>query len=360
METIKKLFNSEKFSKQFSSIVAILFGFVVGAVVLLAFGYNPVTAYEKLITGAFSSPRNIGNILLIATPYIIVGLSAAYGFRAGVVNIGISGQMYFGGLCTVVVGALVDLPSFIHPIAAIGAGVLGGALWAFIPALMKLKLGTSEIFTTIMMNYISLHLVVYASKKIVPSDVAVQSARVKDSALIRSDAISSLFGGSYVNIGIFIALIAAFVYIIYFGKTVSGYKMKAVGNNPNAAKYAGINTNVNAFLSLVISGAIAGLAAGVFYTGYTTHLELGALPTYGFDGITVALIGANGGIGIIFAGLLFGVMYAGGAFMSVAAGVPSEIVSIILALVIYFAAATTYIQNNYEKLLRKLRGGKNG
>ncbi len=360
MDIIKKLFKTENVDSRISTIIAILLGFLIGAVVLLSFGYNPVTAYTTLISGAFSTPRNIGNILLVATPYIIVGLSAAYGFRAGVVNIGISGQMYFGGLCTVIAGNLLSLPPVIHAIVAISAGVVGGALWALIPAIMKLKLNTSEIFTTIMMNYIALHGVVYFSKQIIPSEFEVKSAVINSNASIRSEWISSLFSGSYVNYGIIIAVIAAIIYSIYFNKTVSGYKMKAVGNNVNAARYAGINTNVNAFFSLVISGAIAGLAAGVFYTGYTDHLDLGTLPSYGFDGITVALIGANGGLGIIFAGLFFGLMSVGGSFMSVSAGVPSEIVSIILALVIYFAAATNYIQTNFSKIVSKFRRGSDG
>ncbi len=358
MDIMKKLINNENIYDVAIKILTILVGFLFASVLLILCGYNPVVAYATLFKGAFSNIKSIGDILLRATPFIITGLAAAYGFKAGVINIGISGQMYVGGFFAVMAGVLLDLPQVIHIPVVLICGIIGGMAWSIIPAFMKYKLRTSEVFTTIMMNYIALWSVQYFSRLIIPSQYETRSAVINDSASLRNPLLSNLFGGSYVNLGFIIAIIATIIYYIYFEKTKAGYEMKAVGLNLNAAKYAGINIKFNSFMSLVISGGLAGLAGGVFYCGYTNNIELGVLPPYGFEGITIALMGSNGAIGIILSSLFFGMMSVGASFMSATAKIPNELVNVIIAMIIYFSAATIYFKDNLESIVNNFKRRK--
>ncbi len=358
MDIMKKLIDNKTFLDVAIKILTILVGFLFSSILLLLCGYSPVAAYTTLLQGAFNNMKSIGDILLRATPFIMTGLAAAYGFKTGVINIGISGQMYVGGFFAVMAGVLLELPSIIHIPIVIIAGILGGMLWATIPAFMKFKLNTSEVFTTIMMNYIALWVVQYFSRLIIPSEYEIRSASINETASLRNEFLSSIFGGSYVNLGFIIAIIFAIIFYIYFEKTKAGYEMKAVGSNINAAKYAGINIKFNSFMSLIISGGLAGLAGTLFYCGYTNNIELGVLPPYGFEGITIALMGSNSPIGIVFVSLFFGLMSVGASFMSAIAKIPNELVSVIIAIIIYFSAATIYFKDNLESIVNNLKRRK--
>jgi simple sugar transport system permease protein len=164
--------------------------------------------------------------------------------------------------------------------------------------------------------------------------------------------LTNLFNGSSINLGIFIAIIAAIVVWWILEKTTFGFELKAVGLNKDAAKYAGIHVNRNIVLSMMISGALAGLAGATFYLGFTNNVKIGELPSLGFDGIAVALLGVNTPLGVVLSALLFGVMNAGKGFMQASTKVPNELVQIIMAVIIFFAAATQLIRLMIKKVVK--------
>ncbi len=339
-------------------ILSVLLGFLVGAIIMLISGKDPINAYLWLFKGAFKGMLSgnlarLGDMILASTPLILTGLSVAFAFRTGLFNIGVTGQMLFGGFVAVLIGATVDLPRLILVPLAVLAAMLMGAVWGIIPGLLKAKYRIHEVVVTIMMNYTALWLVQYFSKLIIPGHFDTESQPIKESASLRTEWMTDVFDGSSVNMGIFLALIAVLVVWFILEKTAFGFELKAVGFNPEASKYAGMKVNRNIILSMMIAGGLAGLAGAAYYIGYTDHIPLGRLPSYGPDGIAVALLGLNAPVGVLFSSLLFGLMSVGKGLMSIRAKVPEELVQIIIGIIIYFAAANLLIRNWIVKLINR-------
>lgn len=293
--------------------------------------------------------------MLTTTTLILTGLSVAFAFRTGLFNIGASGQMLMGGFAAVLIGVKLKLPAIIHIPLAVVCAVIAGALWAFLPGLIKAKYKINEVVTTIMMNYIALWSVYYFVPAYIPGSINTESKVINDSASLRVEWISKLFNGSYVNIGLILALLSAVLVWWILEKTTFGYELKAVGFNMDASKYSGMNVSRNIVFSMMISGALAGLAGATFYIGYANNIKIGVLPSQGYDGIAVSLLGLNNPYGVVLAALLFGFMNAGSLFMSSAANVPNELVSTIIAIIIYFAATSLMFQKWLEKIQRLFR-----
>lgn len=325
--------------------ISILLGFIIGALVILLSGKNPIVAYAALIQGAFGSLSKIGDTLLYSTTLILTGLSVAFAFKTGLFNIGASGQMLIGGFTATVIGIYgVGLPRIVVlPLAVLGA-IVAGAIWAGIPGMLKAKYRVHEVVTTIMMNWIAYWSVYYFVPVMIPGEFDTESANVAAKALLRTDWLSNIFGGSYVNLGLILALLTALLIWFVLEKTTFGYELKAVGFNPDAAKYAGMKVNRNIIYSMMIAGALAGLAGATYYLGYTSNIKMGVLPTQGFDGIAVSLLGLNGPLGVVLAALLFGFMNAGKLSMQIRSGVPNDLVPIIIATIIFFAATNEMIK----------------
>lgn len=346
---------AKKQNKILIPVLSVVLGFIVGAVIILLSGRNPLTAYAWLFRGAFQGIfsgdfKRFGDTLLQMTPLILSGLSVAFAFKTGLFNIGVSGQMLFGGFLAVYVGVTVDLPRLILLPFAILIAILGGALWALVPGLLKSKFRIHEVVVSIMMNYTALWVVQALSKALIPGNYNTESAPIKESASLRADWMDNLFNGSSLNLGIFLAFAAVFIVWLILDKTTFGYELKAVGFNPEASKYAGMKVDLNIILSMAISGALAGLAGASYYIGYTNHIPLGRLPQYGFDGIAVSLLGLNSPIGVIFSSLLFGIMTVGKGLMKINAGVQEELVQIIIGIIIYFSAASLLIKTLIERM----------
>ncbi|UFU01093.1 ABC transporter permease [Radiobacillus kanasensis] len=325
-------------------IISVLLGLLAGAIIMLVFGYNPVEGYIALWNGAFGSNYFFGETIRQVTPYIFTGLSIAFAFRAGLFNIGAEGQVIVGWLASVWVGAAFDAPMIIHLPLAIIAAALAGALWGFVPGLLKAKLGVHEVIITIMMNYIALH-VSNALIRDVLTDSGDSTDQIKESASLASNWLMELTGYSRLHYGIILALFAAFFVWFLLEKTTRGYELRSVGYNQHASEYAGMNVGRNIILSMVISGGIAGLAGameGLGTFGYMpTH---SAFTNLGFDGIAVALLGGNNAFGVVIAAFLFGVLKIGALNMPTAAEVPSELVEIVIALIIFFVASSYIIR----------------
>jgi simple sugar transport system permease protein len=336
--------NLNRYMNLLIPIIAIILGLLCGAIIMLVSGYDPIAGYSALWYGIFGEPYYIGETVRQVTPYILTGLAVAFAFRTGLFNIGVEGQVIVGWLAAVWVGIAFELPMFIHlPLAIIVAG-LAGAFWGFIPGFLKAKFKVHEVIVTIMMNYVALH-VTNALIRDVITDNADKTDKVFPSASLRSEFFENITDFSRMHYGIFIAIIAAFFMWFLLEKTTKGYELRAVGFNHDAAHYSGMNVNKNIILSMVISGAFAGVAGAMEGLGTFEYVSVkGGFTGIGFDGIAVALIGGNTAIGIIFAAALFGGLKIGALNMPSEAGVPNELVEIVIALIIFFVASSYFIR----------------
>ncbi len=342
----------------FVPFLSVLLGFAAGAIVMLLSGHNPLTAYHALLKGAglLGHVKRFGDTLLQMTTLILTGLSIAFAFRTGLFNIGAAGQMLMGGFVAVLIGVKCELPKIIHLPLAVLAAALAGALWAWLPGLLKARYRISEVVITIMMNWIAYWSVYYFVPAWIPGHFNTESMPIHPTASLRVGWLSRLFDGSYVNLGLFIALAAAIVVWWILEKTVFGYELKAVGFNPHAAEYAGMQVSRNMILSMMIAGTLAGLAGATYYLGYADNLKIGVLPAQGLDGIAVALVGLNTPGGVILAAFLFGLMNAGKLFMQGATDVPNELVPSIIATIIFFAATNLMLKGWLARLARRKEG----
>ncbi|WP_096156258.1 MULTISPECIES: ABC transporter permease [Bacillus] len=341
------------------SLLAVLFGLIAGAILMALTGHNPFLGYQYLFEGGLKNISRIGNTLATATPLIFTGLSVAFAFRTGLFNIGAAGQMLFGGFCATAVGLSISAPQPILVGLMVLAGFLGGAAWAFIPGILKAKFNVHEVVSTIMMNWIAYWTIYYAVPAYFKGEfLETESKKLPDGATLRVGFLTDLFGGSYVNLGLFVAAIAVIVVAFIINKTTLGYELKAVGYNRDAAEYAGIAVNRGIVTSMLISGGLAGLGGMAQYTGNATSMQIGILPTQGFDGIAVALLGANTAVGVLFAAIFFGILYSGRGFMNAMTDIPPEIADSIIAIIIYFAAASILIERLVTYVLKKRRNKK--
>jgi general nucleoside transport system permease protein len=345
--------NSSRLNQFLVPVMAVLLGMIVGSIVMIISGYNPVAGYSALVYGAFGDPYYIGETIRQTTPYILSGIAVAFAFRTGLFNIGVEGQLIVGWLAAVWVGVSFDLPKVIHLPLAILAAALAGALWAFIPGILKAYLRVHEVIITIMMNYIALH-VTNAIIRSVLSDKGFKSKPVHESASLRSDFLDAITYHSTLHYGIIIAIIGAIIMWFLLEKTTKGFELRAVGFNQHASQYAGMNVKRNIIVSMVISGAFAGVAGAMEGLGTFGNISTKAGFTgIGFDGIAVALIGGNNAFGILLSALLFGALKVGALEMPSSADVPTELVDIIIALIIFFVASSYIIR----LLLSRLQKG---
>ena len=209
--------------------------------------------------------ERVGNTLATATPLILTGLSVAFAFRTGLFNIGAAGQMLIGGLCATAVGLTLVLPKPLLLTVMVAAAILGGAAWGLVPGLLKAKFNVHEVVATIMMNWISYWTVYY----VVPAYykgayLETESRKIPDAASLKVEWLTDLFGGSYINLGLFLAIVSVIVIAFIIDRTTFGYELKAVGFNRHASEYAGIKANRSIIISMMIAGALAGLGERPF------------------------------------------------------------------------------------------------
>ncbi len=339
------------------SLLAVVLGLLGGAVLMLVTGNNPFEGYAYLFQGGLMSIERIGNTLATATPLILTGLSVAFAFKTGLFNIGAAGQMLFGGFCATAVGLTLQLPKPALLTVMLIAAILGGALWALIPGILKARFNVHEVVSTIMMNWIAYWTVYYAVPAYFKGEfLETESRSIPEAASLRVGWLSSIFGGSYINLGLFIAIIAVAVIAFILNRTVMGYELKAVGFNRHGAEYAGISVNRSIILSMMIAGGLAGLGGAAHYMGNAFNIQIGVLPSQGFDAIAVSLLGANSPLGVLGAAIFFGILYSGRGYMNAMTNIPPEIADTIIATIIYFAATSILIERVLDRFQRRKRG----
>ncbi|CAM2806225.1 nucleoside transport system permease protein [Streptococcus acidominimus] len=351
---------SKKMQQIAVPIISVILGLVLGAIIMLIFGYDPLWGYEGLFQIAFGSVKNIGEILRAMGPLILIGLGFTVASRAGFFNIGLSGQAYSGWIAA---GwfALTnpDLPRPIMIIMTIIISILVGGIAGAIPGILRAYLGTSEVIVTIMMNYIILFGGNAIVQHVFPKSImrtTDSSIYVSSNATYQSEWLGALTNNSRLNIGIFFAFIAVVIIWFLLNKTTLGFEVRSVGLNAYASEYAGMSAKRTIILSMVISGALAGLGGvveglGTFENVYVQSSSL----AIGFDGMAVSLLASNHPIGIIFAAFLFAVLNVGAPGMNIA-GIPPELVKVVTASIIFFVGAH-YLIERFIKPKKQVKGG---
>ena len=338
-------------------VVAVVLGLIAGALLMVLTGNDAIEGYQYLFAGGLMNLERIGNTLAMATPLILTGLSVAFAFRTGLFNIGTPGQVLIGGLVSTMVGLSVGLPKPLLLALMTLAAIAGGAIWGVIPGLLKARFNVHEVVSGIMMNWIAYWVTYYLVPAYFKGSYETESRHIGNVASLKVDWLTTLFAGSYINLGIFFAGLAVVFVAILLDRTVLGYQLKAVGFNRHAAEYAGISVNRNIVLSMMIAGALSGLGGTALYTGYASSMQIGVMPSQGFDGIAVALLGATTPIGVVGAALFFGILQSGKGFMNAMTDIPPEIGDTIIACIIYFAATSVLINNLIERAKRRIASG---
>jgi general nucleoside transport system permease protein len=353
---------TDRTEKTLLPLISVALGFILGSAVILLTGRSPIVMFSAMIkavsgidltTGQSFNPRYIGEFIIQSMPIIMTGLAFAFASRTGLFSIGAEGQLMAGSVAATTVALLLHAPKFIHLPLVLLAAILAGAIWGGIPGFLKARFNVHEVVVTIMLNYVAFHfnnfmmLTVFESKDRYKTDFFPETALLKDKFL------EGITNGSRLNWGFVPVVLALLIFWFIINKTTFGYSLRAVGYNKEAARYAGMKVNRNIVLSMMIAGAFAGLAGAVITTGtFSFGRALPAAEGYGFDGIAVALVGANGAGGILFAGLLFGMLKAAQPLMQ-SQGIPKEIVGIIQASIVLFVAMQYGIKIVIEKLRRK-------
>ncbi|MBR0576154.1 ABC transporter permease [Proteiniclasticum sp. BAD-10] len=355
--SLKSITGNKGFSSFTAALLAIVLGLVFGFIVMLAAdSANAVAGFSNIMAGGF---RRIGDVFYFATPILMTGLAVGFAFKMGLFNIGASGQYTMGMFFALYVGFMVDLPSSIHWVVAIIAGMIGGMLWGIIPGIFKALLNVNEVITSIMFNYIGMYLV---DMWIQGNGTMYISSKTRTNYLPATVQIPSLgIKGSNVNVSIILAVIIGVLLYIVLQKTTFGYELKATGFNKTAADYAGMNGKRNIILTMAIAGALAGLggafailAPSAIPGSSMTYEPINIIASAGFNGIAVALLGNSHPLGIIFSSIFVSHIQRGGTLASLQ-GYKPEIIDVVIAVIIYFSAFALVMNSALGKFIKNRR-----
>lgn len=332
-------------------IIAVLLALVAGAILLLILDANPIEAYATMIDGAFGSQANLFRTLTRATPLLIIAIGICIAFRGGVTNIGAEGQVFIGAITatsfSLGLGASFP-PALLAPLTLI-VGFLAGAFWGAIPGFLKARFEVNEILSTVMMNEIAVQILLFlmAGPMLDPEQIAA-GTRVPQTAEVPEAAwLARLAPPSQLHVGLFVGLVMAVVIYVLLWRTSIGYRIRAVGQNKDAARYAGMSVSRYVVLSLVLSGGLAGLAGAVELTGITHRVVEGFAVGYGFSGIVVALFGRLHPLGAIPSAFLFGALLVGADKMQRSMQVPAATVTALQGLIVIFVVSSEFFVRRY-------------
>ncbi len=318
------------------------------------------SAYEAMFRGAVYNPDGAGAVqriypltetLTVATPLVLAGLGVAVAFRAGLFNIGAQGQLLVGAALAAWVGFAWQLPPGVHLLAVIAAGALGGAVWGGIVGLLKARTGAHEVILTIMLNYIALNLVAWLLTR--PAFLRPGSTNPVSPQLAETAMLPPLLGEQFrLHWGFVLAVLATVVVAWVLKRSTIGFELRAVGANPRAARTAGISVTRGFVVVMILAGALAGLAGVAQVAGTERALTAGVAASFGFDAITVALLGRSRPWGTFFAGLLYGAFRAGGVTMQSMTGTNIDIVLVVQSLIVLFIALPPLLRTGRARARR--------
>lgn len=355
-----KILGNEKHQGITIPVFAIILSLIVGAIVIAILGKNPLSAYLNILQGSGIAPKlnyaggksmftDLSGLLNYWTPMIFAALAVAVALRGGLFNIGVSGQMLASAFVSSVLIGYSELPSYIaRPLVLVVAMVVGAIIGGFV-GFLKHKFNINEVVSTIMLNYIAQYVIAFFIYTKYIDPVSRQSKNISDAA--RLTVMGQQIGGYKYDIpfGFVIAVLVALLIHFVFQKTTFGYELKAVGLNPKASKYAGIHVGRKMITSMMISGALAGMAGATYYLGFFSSIQPKVLPSTGFDAIAVALLGGSNPIGILASSFLISVLGKGSTYMSSTAGLDAEIASVITGLILLFSACGAFIREKVKR-----------
>jgi ABC-type uncharacterized transport system permease subunit len=308
--------------------------FVVGAIVLAATGWDPLSVYRLMVREAFGSTAAIESTLAAATPLIFTGLATALAFRGGVFNIGVDGCFILGGLAAAWLGAaLTGLPGGLLIPVCVVAGMLAGAIWSAPPAYLRARLGVDEVVTTLMLNFVAVGI---ASWIVNTALLAEGTANSASSPIAPQAELPSL--GGNVTLALVFALVAVTVYGVWSRGSAAGYELRMTGLNPAFAQVSGIPVRRVVANAMLWSGVIAGAGGAAHALGVVHRFVDGFSPGYGFTGIAIALLARNGAVGVVIASILFGALASAGATIQLFSDIPLDIVDVLQGTIMIFAA----------------------
>jgi simple sugar transport system permease protein len=325
-----------------SPLIAIASALIVGAILIIFAGANPITAYTALFQESLSTYFGFGNTLTKMTPLLFTSLGVLVALKAGQFNIGGEGQIYLGALGSTLIGLYVQgLPAIIHIPLALLAGFLFGAVWGWIPGYLKAVRGVNEVITTLLLNYIAVNLISY----LVQNPLKAPAAPSPYSPLIAKSAqLPIILPGSLAHAGIILALITAAILWILLVRSPLGYQITAVGFNPTAARYARMSVERTIMLVMALAGGLAGLAGATEVMGLKYRLFEQISPGYGFDAIAIAFLSRGNIGGVVLTSLFFAALRSGANVMQRSAGVPVTVVYAIQGLTVLFIAISLAVE----------------
>jgi simple sugar transport system permease protein len=333
-------------------LVALLIAAVVGDVLILTFGQSPGAVYKLLLEGTWGNAYGLGQVLYKATTLVFTGLAVGLGLRAGLFNIGAESQLAAGGFCAALAGLLLPagIPALLCLPLYVFASALGGGIVGAVPGVLKARFGAHEVIVTIMLNFVVLALLNYLTSAKLHVPDTLHTPELRSGALPRLGDLIPAFHGSAANVTILLAIAAAALLGWFLFRTRAGFELRAVGLQPAAAEYAGVDVAGVTWRTLAVSGAIAGIGGLNYVVGYKHYYEEGFATGAGFLGIAVALVGRSHPAGIVIAALLFATLSQGG--LAVNALVPKQMVDVLQAVVILA------VSTSVPEVRRLLRGAR--
>src|SRR6185295_9931533 len=337
-------------------LIAVVAAFVIGGILVLIIGDNPIEAYRLLLGSALSWPDGIGYTLFYATPLIFTGLAVLVAFRCGLLNIGAEGQLYIAAFATAWVGiTFANLSAWILLPLCFLAAIIAGGIWGGIPGVLKARFGSHEVINTIMLNFIAVAICSYFTQYhyTTPGDPIMETVPIGNGAHIArlGKFIPGLPERIPVNVAFLLALLCCLLVYLFLWRTKFGYELRATGSNPTAAEYGGISIRKQIVLAMTISGALAGMVGINEVLGYRHRYYDGFSDNYGFTGIAVALLGRNHPVGVLISAFLFAILQRGGipvdAFTE---HVTKDIVQVLQGTIILFVACEAFFGETFQKL----------
>lgn len=342
MQALRAIFRmtpAKKITRDYlaSLLLAVVLALLVGAAVMLLTGHNPIEAYSALLIGALGKPIAIGNTLAKSITLCLTALAMSVAAKAGVFNVGGEGQLFLGAMAAAVVGAQVKTSPFITTVLSLLAALAAGALYAWLPAVLKVRIKVDEVITTIMLNSVAIYFCTYLANG--PLKTAERGIASGTDSILKSAGFAKLIPLSNLTTGLFYAAAVTLFTWYLLTKTSVGFEMKLTGENDRFAAYGGISTAKLMIWGMVFSGAICGLVGFLEVFGLHKRFITTVSNEFYFDGMLVAMIMRYSPFGIIWMSIFFAILSIGGKAMELNAGVSSELMLIVQSIIIFFMAA---------------------